>query len=297
MPPTESTAAVISAMSDLHHHPLPVGWAVSLRRGLDTIAELGAAAEVHLLQLSYLRELDDAAGIAAIRDTCARMAAPICAITFGFEGEDWSDVPAIYRTCGLAPASTRLQRMDVFRRIAAFAGKLDVRRLAGHVGHLPERSADEDSLVADVRTLCDELAPHGQVLSMETGQEPADRMLRFIQAVDRPNLAVNFDPANFILYANGDPGAAWDTLHPWVDAIHCKDATPPTDPRFLGTEVRLGEGAIGFEPWLIRVLDHGFCGPLVIETGVKGEQLATDLPRARRLIHRIALEQAVREVT
>ncbi len=273
----------------LQHAP-PIGWAVSLRRGVEWITDTARGAGLQLLQLSYVETLDDPVGIERVRAAAESIGAQIIAMTFGFAGEDWSDVPAIYRTCGLAPASTRAQRRQAFHTIARFAGKLGVKRLAGHVGHLPADAGQQRELAGFIRALCAELADHGQVLSMETGQEPAGQMEQFLLAADCPSLTVNFDPANFILYANDDPWAAWRTLRPWVDAIHCKDALPPTDPQHLGTEARLGEGAVQFEAWLRQALEDGFTGPLLIETGIKGDQFPHDLLRARQLVQRIATE-------
>ena len=55
------------------------------------------------------------------------------------------------------------------------------------------------------RDICDHCAKNGQNFTLETGQEPAHVLLRFIADVARPNLKINFDPANMILYGTGDP--------------------------------------------------------------------------------------------
>lgn len=276
-------------MATVEHSLFPVGWAVGLRRGLDWIVDTARKVGITQLQLSYLEELDNAEGIERIRQAIHAIGAEIVAITFGFIGEDWRDISSIYRTCGLVPIETRAERMKHFGRIARFAQRLGVRRLAGHVGHLPTTPADHRDLVDTLCALCGQLAEAGQVLSLETGQEPAEQMAHFIRAIEAPNLKVNFDPANFILYGNGTPTDAWEILQPWVDAIHCKDATSGKDRCYVGSEARLDEGEVGFSAWLRRVLNVGFDGPLIIETGVKGERLASDLLRARRLVQSIAM--------
>ena len=72
---------------------------------------------------------------------------------------------------------------------------------------MPEDAQHPDYVaVRDVvRRVCDHAARHGQSFALETGQEPAEVLLRFIRDVDRPNLGINFDPANLILYGSGEP--------------------------------------------------------------------------------------------
>ena len=53
---------------------------------------------------------------------------------------------------------------------------------------------------------------HGVDLLLETGQERADELLAFLHDVQAPNVFINFDPANMILYGAGDPIAAMHTL-------------------------------------------------------------------------------------
>ena len=44
-------------------------------------------------------------------------------------------------------------------------------------------------------------------------------LLRFFKDVNRPNLGINFDPANMILYGTGDPIEALGTRPPG-DVLH-----------------------------------------------------------------------------
>lgn len=269
-----------------------VGWAVSMRYGIDWIAQTAAAAGLHLLQISHLPEMDTREGIEKIRAAARTIDADLVAVTFGFANEDWSDVPSIFRTCGLAPAAHRAERIDALHRTASFAHRLGVRNLSGHLGRIPDHGDDLESLCDAVRKVCQTFAERDQLLLLETGQESAAQLADFITRVGHPNLRVNFDPANFILYAQDEPMNAWRILRPWVAAIHCKDANPPADPRRLGTEMPLGTGAVDFANWLALVLATGYAGPLIIETGVKGEQLPRDLLRARLLIQRLARGRA-----
>ncbi len=271
-----------------------VGWAVSMRHGIDWIARTAADAGLHSLQISRLPEMDTSDGVRTILAAAQSIDADLVAVTFGFANEDWSDIPSIFRTCGLVPPEHRAQRLEALHRTAAFAHRLGVRHLSGHLGRIPEQEDDLEGLREDVRQVCEAFADHDQLLLLETGQESAAQLADFITRVGHPNLRVNFDPANFILYSQDEPMNAWRILRPWVSAIHCKDANPPTDPRHLGAEVPLGTGSVDFTNWLAHVLACGYTGPLIIETGVKGEQLPHDLLCARLLIERIARGPAAR---
>ena len=55
------------------------------------------------------------------------------------------------------------------------------------------------------RDICSHAKANGQRVHLETGQEPADVLLRFIEDTGCDNLFINFDPANMILYGSGEP--------------------------------------------------------------------------------------------
>ncbi|MEO8131743.1 MAG: sugar phosphate isomerase/epimerase, partial [Bryobacteraceae bacterium] len=122
-----------------------------------------------------------------------------------------------------------------------------------------------------IRRVCDHAAGHGQTFALETGQEPADQLLQFFKDVDRPNLGINFDPANMILYGTGDPIDALGLLGKHVISVHAKDgAWPPKDSATaLGVEMPLGQGAVGMERFLAKLKQVGFRGPLNVEREVE----------------------------
>lgn len=77
------------------------------------------------------------------------------------------------------------------------------------------------------RPACDALAARGQVYALETGQETAQTLKRFIEDVNRENLKVNFDPANMILYGNDEPTSALDVFIRGLTACIAKTAVGP----------------------------------------------------------------------
>ena len=93
------------------------------------------------------------------------------------------------------------------KEIADFARLLGVDGVGLHLGFVPHDAADPlyGQVLAVTRDLCDHCRAQGQRVHLETGQESADTLARFLAAVERDNLFVNFDPANMILYGSGDP--------------------------------------------------------------------------------------------
>ena len=192
----------------------------------------------------------------------------------GFEGESYADIPTVTRTVGLVPPDTRAERTQEMKEIADFARLLNVDAVALHMGFVPEDPADplHDEVVAVTREICDHCKANAQNFHLETGQESADALLRFLGDVDRDNLFVNFDPANMILYGSGEPLEALRKVGPHVRSVHCKDAKWAARPgEEWGSEVPLGEGDVGMENFL-RVLDElGYDGPLTIEREIPQE--------------------------
>ena len=122
------------------------------------------------------------------------------------------------------------------------------------------------------RDVCDHCAAIDQTVHLETGQESADTLLRFIGDVDRKNLFVNFDPANMILYGSGEPLAALEKLGRHVRSVHCKDAKWSDQPGVTwGQEVPLGEGDVDIAAYLKTLDEIGYVGPLTIEREIPQE--------------------------
>lgn len=193
-----------------------------------------------------------------------------------YTGENYADIPAVQRTVGFIPPETREERVRRTIELSDFAAELNAPAIACHIGFVPEDTADPDyvSVRDHVRAVCDHAARHLQKFSLETGQEPADVLLRFFKDVDRPNLRINFDPANMILYGTGDPIEALKVLSAHVDSVHCKDGDwPPKDVQgALGTERPLGAGSVGIPRFVAALRDAGFTGPLNVEREAENQE-------------------------
>lgn len=273
---------------------LPIG--AMMHPSFEHIDEMFAQArQLNLshVQIGYSPPIDSAQGVARLLDASARHGVEITTVFCGFEGESYADIPTVRATVGLVPPETRAVRIEKTRRIADFAHRLGVSRIGAHIGFIPEdqgtdqgtgESADFDDIVRVVQSICDELAARGQVFALETGQETAAGLKRFLEAVARANLKVNFDPANMILYGNDEPMAALQVLGPWIDGVHCKDGRWPTQEGQLGEEMPLGEGDVDIREWLRQLRALGYNGPLTIEREISGPQQQADIARGRDLI-------------
>lgn len=186
-----------------------------------------------------------------------------------YEGEDYKDIPTVEATVGLVPAATRQVRLARTKAVSDIAKALGIDSVACHIGFVPEDATSAlYSEIRDVtRDLCDHCGKNGQQFTLETGQEPAKVLLRFIDDVKRDNLKINFDPANMILYGTGDPIEALDVLAPRVISVHCKDGDWPdrNKPDALGEEKPLGEGSVGIDRFVHRLKELGYRGVLSIE--------------------------------
>lgn len=200
----------------------------------------------------------------------------ILTVFAAYDGEDYADIPTVQRTVGFVPAATRAARERRTLEISDFARELGVGSIACHIGCVPEDSRHPDYAgVRDlVRRICDHAAKAGQTFALETGQEPAHILLRFIEDVGRPNLRINFDPANMILYGSGDPIEALRAVGRLVVSVHAKDGDwPPSNrPGALGTERPLGQGAVGMERFVRALREIGYSGPLNVEREIEDQR-------------------------
>ncbi|MFN3166811.1 MAG: sugar phosphate isomerase/epimerase family protein [Phycisphaeraceae bacterium] len=183
------------------------------------------------------------------------------------KGEDYSTPATIRETGGVVPDHTWQDNLVAFHETARVAKALSLPAVSFHAGFIPEDDAEvHDKLVERLQQLGDILKDTaGADLLLETGQETAESLDRFLSAVDRDNVAVNFDPANMILYGMGDPIAAVAKLLPRIRQAHIKDATAPPSPGEWGAEVAVGTGEVNWEAFFKTLKQGGYQGDLVIE--------------------------------
>ena len=226
------------------------------------------------------------------REALAAEQFTVVTVFASYEGEDYADIPTVQRTVGFIPAATRVEREARTKELSDFAAELGVGSIACHIGFVPEDTAHPDYIAVRemVRRVADHAATHHQTFALETGQEPAKVLVDFLRDVNRPNVRINFDPANMILYGTGDPIEALGVLAPYVVSVHCKDSDwPPADqPGALGTERPLGRGAVGIERFLAKLKQIGFRGTLNIEREAQDPaQKWRDVASAAELLKRL----------
>jgi sugar phosphate isomerase/epimerase len=108
----------------------------------------------------------------------------------------------------------------------------------------------------------------GVTVAFETGQESSALLRRTLDDLKSPNLKVNFDPANMLLYDKDDPLKAVELLAPDIRSVHVKDANRPTTKGVWGEEVPLGRGQTNTREFVKLLKKVGYCGPLCIEREV-----------------------------
>jgi L-ribulose-5-phosphate 3-epimerase len=209
-----------------------------------------------------------------------------------YVGEDYADVPTVQRTVGLVPESTRAERIARTKAVSDVAAALGIESVACHIGFVPHDEGEP--LYAEIRDvtrdICDHCTKNKQAFTLETGQEPAKVLLKFIENVARPNLKINFDPANMILYGTGDPIDALGVLGKLVISVHCKDGDwPPLDqPTALGKERPLGDGSVNIPNFISKLKEIGYTGILSIEREEPDEKKrAADIRKAVSLLKRL----------
>jgi L-ribulose-5-phosphate 3-epimerase len=203
------------------------------------------------------------------------------AAAMGFPGEDYSTIDAIRRTGGYAPDDDWDVRRRLSAQAAQLAAELGIRKISAHIGFVPAPEEPGYNQIKDrVRRVAEIFKGHDIDLLLETGQERADELLAFLHDVQAPNVFINFDPANMILYGAGDPIAAMHTLAPFIRHVHVKDAASSSKPgEQWGEEVPFGAGEVGPRRFLDALEAIHYTGPLAIEREA-GEARMDDVRRA-----------------
>ena len=202
----------------------------------------------------------------------------------GFPGEDYTTPQTIKATGGFGDPADRPERLDRLRWALDRTVALGLSDLMLHAGFLPELDHPDRPAMLDTLAQAGQLAQEkGITLAFETGQESAELLRRTLDDLNAPNLKVNFDPANMLLYDMGDPIRAVELLGPDIRSVHVKDARRPTSPGQWGEEVPLGQGEVNIRRFVQALMDVGYTGPLVVEREV-GDQAA----RLRDVAHGLA---------
>ena len=202
----------------------------------------------------------------------------------GFPGEDYTTPQTIQKTGGFGNPATRTERLQRFAWALDRTLALGLHDLMLHAGFLPEPGdPDRKPFLDTLAKVADMAKAKGITIAFETGQETADLLRRTLDELKCPNLKVNFDPANMILYDKGDPLRAVEILGTDIRSVHVKDANRTTTPGTWGEEVPLGQGQVNIKQFVKALKKVGYQGPLCIEREVGNqEQRLADVAHGAR---------------
>ena len=205
----------------------------------------------------------------------------------GFPGEDYTTPQTIQKTGGFGDPAIRPERLERFQWALDRTLALGLRDLMLHAGFIPEVGSPERKPFLDTLAKVAQLAAEKKVtVAFETGQESSTLLRRTLDDLKSPNLKVNFDPANMLLYDKDDPIQAVERLAPDIRSVHVKDANRTKKPGTWGDEVPLGQGQADIRKFIATLKKIGYRGPLYIEREVGNQQ-----ERFRDIAHGIRLVQ------
>lgn len=204
---------------------------------------------------------------------------------FGCVGEDYTTLDSIRLTGGIAPDATWSENLRNIQATVATASTLGLKLVTFHAGFVPHDPSDPDfsKMVARLAAVADVFAAADMTVALETGQETAAELAELLSVLDQPNVGVNFDPANMLLYGKGNPIDAVRLLGPWIRQVHVKDAVRSTTPGSWGEEVAAGTGQVDWPAFFAALGEVNFTGDFVIEREA-GDQRVADILLARELV-------------
>ena len=214
---------------------------------------------------------------AFVRGKVARGEWKIMSTMIGFIGEDYTSLVTIRQTGGIVPDRHWEANKRIVTRGAQLTQELGCTYMSTHAGFLDEANPKAyRTYVERVAWMRDECRRYGVTLILESGQETAEDLAKFMSdpAIGRNGgIGINFDPANMVLYAKGKPREAVKLLYPWIRQVHVKDACETKVPGTWGTEVAWGEGEVGGKTFLAELENLGYTGNYVVE-----REAGTDRP-------------------
>jgi L-ribulose-5-phosphate 3-epimerase len=210
----------------------------------------------------------------------------------GFPGEDYTTPQTIQKTGGFGNPATRTERLARFQWALERTRALGLTDLMLHAGFLPEPTdSDRKPFLATLAKVSDLAKAQGVTVAFETGQETADLLRRTLDELQCPNLKVNFDPANMLLYDRGEPLRAVEILGKDIRSVHVKDAKRPATSGTWGEEVPLGQGQVNIRAFVQTLKKVGYRGPLCIEREVGDqEQRVADIAHGIRTLRQCLAE-------
>ncbi len=184
------------------------------------------------------------------------------------------------------------------KRVMELALGLETKIVTTHIGVVPADSSHTRYKI--MQEACHILAEYADSMNshfaVETGPETADVLKGFLDSLNSRGVAVNLDPANFVMVTGDDPVKAVHTLKDYIVHTHAKDGIKLLDvkPEIIYgiekadeeaawdvafKEMPLGKGKVDFKNYLKALDEIGYRGYLTIEREV-GDDPISDINTA-----------------
>lgn len=182
------------------------------------------------------------------------------------------------------------------KKILDLAKDLETDIVTTHIGVIPTDSNHPRYKI--MQEACFQLSSYADSVqahfAIETGPETAIVLKEFLDKLNSKGVAVNLDPANFVMVTGDDPVKAVYTLKDYIVHTHAKDGKRllVKDPEIVYgliedeiqegqsfIELPLGQGNVDFKNYLKALDEIGYKGFLTIEREV-GENPEADIKLA-----------------
>lgn len=246
--------------------------------GPRNLAEKVNALGLKKVQLGLTPHRDDPGAWDGVQETLAESGIRIVSGMYSTVGEDYTTPETIRRTGGVVPDEHWQENLRLAQATASSAKEMGLKYVNAHAGFLPHDTAspDFDKLCRRVLALAEVFGACGVTLLLETGQETAQSLLLFLDEMKKrgaENIAVNFDPANMILYDMDNPIEALCLLVPYVRQVHVKDAKRTAVRGQWGEEVVVGTGEVDWVAFVRILAEAGFDGGYIFEREAGADRL------------------------
>ncbi len=197
---------------------------------------------------------------------------------------------------GFGDPSLNPELIEESKRILELAKMLETDIVTTHIGVIPE--SPEHPRYEVMQKACLELSAYADGMdahfAIETGPERAQTLKSFLDSLGSKGVAVNLDPANFVMVTGDDPVEAVYTLKDYIVHTHAKDGRKLLDknPEIIYgliedeiqsaeafIELPLGQGDVDFKAYLNALDQIGYHGYLTIEREV-GDNPSADIALA-----------------
>lgn len=203
---------------------------------------------------------------------------------------------------GFWKTETNPEYIEKSKRVIDLALELETNIVTTHIGAIPEDSNEERYKI--MQEACFELSKYADSVNahfaIETGPETAVILKGFLDTLGSKGVAVNLDPANFVMVTGDDPVKAVYTLKDYIVHTHAKDGIKLLDRSAKSVynvdkeedivksrtfkELPLGEGGVDFDNYLKALDEIGYKGFLTIEREV-GENPKADIEMAVKFLN------------